>query len=400
VRLPRTRHTGRALAALAFVVMIAVAIGIIIDLERPQSRFVVQAEVDTAGMKVQENEAAPADPAGDWKAICPPLSIGMAGTLTGPDSETGINIKNGVRLAIEKHNSANAGCQVQIKEFDTKGDPGLLGNLAPDIVRDVYTVGLVGPTFSGVAEATGAIFAASGLVAATASASRDSLSERGWKTFFRAVPSDVAQGRAAANYVKNNLQHRRVCVVDDGAAYGVALTNSAADTFGVLAVSACRLSMLLDSKQFDDAVDRIRGAAPDAVLYGGAAEHGAQLVRRLRDAGSSVAFIWAGGMLDNAFSSEARVAAKNALLSCPCGPAPRWFIDQYRALFGVAPGSYSAEGYDLATIMLKGIDGGMRTRPEMLEWMRHYEGQGVARRYRWTSTGELANPTVWIYAVR
>jgi branched-chain amino acid transport system substrate-binding protein len=158
--------------------------------------------------------------------------------------------------------------------------------------------------------------------------------------------------------------------------------------------------MSVGSEQFDSAVIRIRDTAPDAVLYGGAAEQGATLVRRLREAGSSAGFIWAGVLRDDKFISDGSAAAKSALLSCPCGPAPAWFAQKYRAILGVDPGSYSAEGYDLATILLKGIDAGRRTRSEMIEWMRHYDGQGVARRYQWTNTGELTNPTVWMYAVR
>ena len=87
-------------------------------------------------------------------------------------------------------------------------------------------------------------------------------------------------------------------------------------------------------------------------------------------------------------------------MSCPCSPDPEWFAKEYRTKFGSNPGAYSAEGYDLATIMLNGIDAGMLVRPQMLDWMRHYNGRGVARRYQWTDTGELTDPTVWIYKVQ
>ena len=43
------------------------------------------------------------------KAQCPPVSIAMAGALNGPDAQLGINIKNGIQLAVDKHNAANAG---------------------------------------------------------------------------------------------------------------------------------------------------------------------------------------------------------------------------------------------------------------------------------------------------
>ena len=92
--------------------------------------------------------------------------------------------------------------------------------------------------------------------------------------------------------------------------------------------------------------------------------------------------------------------AKDALLSCPCSPDPDRFVQAYRDKFAADSGPYSAEGYDLATIMLNGIDAGMLVRPQMLAWMRNYNGQGVARRYQWTETGELTEPTVWVYKVQ
>ena len=70
-------------------------------------------------------------------ATCPPVSIAMAGALNGPDAALGINIKNGVQLAIDKHNAANPGCQVQLKPFDTEGDPQKATAIAPQIVDEM-----------------------------------------------------------------------------------------------------------------------------------------------------------------------------------------------------------------------------------------------------------------------
>jgi branched-chain amino acid transport system substrate-binding protein len=86
-------------------------------------------------------------------------------------------------------------------------------------------------------------------------------------------------------------------------------------------------------------------------------------------------------------------------LSCPCGPATGSFAEEYTQKFG-EPSTYSAEGYDLGTIMLKGIDSGAITRPALLEYVRNYNGQGVARNYQWTPTGELTSSLIWIYKVQ
>ena len=186
-------------------------------------KIVEQVQIDENGGEVPAQQAAEAvDPAGDGKATCAPVSIAMAGALNGPDAALGINIQNGAKLAVDKHNAANPGCQVELMTFDTEGDPQKATQIAPQIVDDPKIRGLVGPAFSGETEATGDIFNQAGLVAATASATRVSLSENGWKTFFRGLANDGVQGPAVANYMKNTLGYKKVCVIDDSTDYGSA----------------------------------------------------------------------------------------------------------------------------------------------------------------------------------
>ena len=108
---------------------------------------------------------------------------------------------------------------------------------------------------------------------------------------------------------------------------------------------------------------------------------------------SSAAAGVAGGLVAGA-------SAEGALLACPCGPATGTFADEYRAKFNTEPGTYSTEGYDLGTILLKGIDSGAITRPALLEFVRNYKGQGVAREYSWNPQGELETTLIWMYEVK
>ena len=99
-------------------------------------KIVEQVQIDENGGEVKgATGATPADPAGDGKATCPPVSIAMAGALNGPDAALGINIKDGVQLAIDKHNAANPGCQVTLKTFDTEGDPQKATASAPKTLQ-------------------------------------------------------------------------------------------------------------------------------------------------------------------------------------------------------------------------------------------------------------------------
>ncbi|MCX2713885.1 branched-chain amino acid ABC transporter substrate-binding protein [Mycolicibacterium sp. J2] len=364
-------------------------------------KIVEQVQIDENGAEVKAaSGAAPADPAGDGKATCPPVSIAMAGALNGPDAALGINIKNGVQLAIDKHNAANPGCQVQLKPFDTEGDPQKATAIAPQIVDDQYTIGLVGPAFSGETKATGTVFDQAGLVAATASATNPTLSQNGWKTFFRGLANDAVQGPSVANYLKNTLGFKKICVIDDSTDYGLGLATAVRDTLGPVADSGCNISVKKGDKDFSAAVTQVKGVSPDAVFYGGYYSEAAPLVQQLRDGGYTGVFSSADGTKDPEFVKQAGEASKDAILACPCGPATGTFAEEYKKKFNTDAGTYSAEGYDLGTILLKGIDSGAITRPALLDFVKKYNGQGIARNYQWTDKGELTTNLIWIFKVQ
>jgi branched-chain amino acid transport system substrate-binding protein len=364
-------------------------------------KIVEQIPIDANGKEIKPPDVSTAaDPAGDGKANCPPVSIAMAGALTGADAALGINIKNGVQLAIDKHNAANPGCQVQLKPFDTEGDPQKATQIAPQIVDDAFTIGLIGPAFSGETDATGNVFNQAGLVATTASATRVDLSEKGWRTFFRGLGNDGKQGEAVANYLKNTRNAKKVCVIDDSTAYGSGLAQVMRTTLGPVADSSCNISVKKGDKDFSAAVTQVKGASPDAVFYSGYYAEAAPLVQQLRDGGVTATFVSGDGTKDPEFVKQAGSSSKDAILSCPCSPAPPAFADEYTKKFNMPPSTYSSEGYDLGTIMVKGIDAGKITRPDLLEFVRTYNGPGVARQYQWGDTGELANTQIWIYKVQ
>lgn len=364
-------------------------------------KIVAQVQIDENGKEVPAAAgAAPADPAGDGKATCPPVNLAMAGPLTGPDAALGMNIKYGVQLAVDKHNAANPGCQVQLKTFDTEGDPQKATAIAPQIVDDAFTVGLVGPAFSGETKATGGVFDQAGLVAATASATNVSLSQQGWKTFFRGLANDGVQGPSVANYIRNTLNDNKVCVVDDSTDYGLGLAQTIRRTLGPAANATCNISVKKGDKDFSAAVTQVKGANPQSIFYSGYYAEAAPFVQQLRDGGVKATFIAGDGTKDPEFVKQAGEAARDALLSCPCGPATGAFANEYINKFKQEPGTYSTEAYDLGTILLKGIDSGAITRPALLDYVRSYDGQGVGRRYQWTPNGELTTTLIWMYKVQ
>jgi branched-chain amino acid transport system substrate-binding protein len=366
----------------------------------PELKIVGLTQIDQNGAQVQSPAGAtPADPA-NATAPCPPVSIATMVPLTGPDAAFGANIEDGVQLAVDKHNQASPRCQVQLKPFDSEGDPQKATAIAPQIIDDPSVIGLIGPGNSGETNATGAVFDQAGLLAATPSATNVTLSGNGWKTFIRGLANDGVQGPAVAHYLKNTLHSKKVCVIDDSTDYGLGLAQTVRKTLGSLADPTCNVQVKRGEIDFSAAATQVKGINPDAIFYGGYYTEAALLVRQLRDAGVTSTFVSGDASNDPQFSKLGGESTKGVLLSCPCAPASGEFADQYTKKFGQAPGTYTAEGYDLGTIMLKGIDTGHVTRPALLDFVHNYQGQGVARHYQWTSTGELTSTLIWFYEVQ
>ncbi|MFC9788925.1 branched-chain amino acid ABC transporter substrate-binding protein [Rhodococcus sp. NPDC127528] len=340
-----------------------------------------------------------ANPAGSGNATCSGVSLAMAGALTGANSALGQNILYGAKLAIDKHNKANPNCQVTVKQFDTEGDPQKATQVAPNIVSDQSVIGLLGPAFSGETKATGSIFNQAGLPFLTASATNPTLTENGWSTFFRGLGNDNSQGTVVAKYLTGSLGAKKVCVVQDDSDYGVGLAKVVTAELGAAADPACSASVKTGQKDFAATVSQIKGESPDAIWYSGYYAEAAPFVTQLREGGVTATFSSGDGTNDPEFVKQAGQAAKDAILTCPCIPAPPALAKEYEALNGQAPGVYSVEGYDLTTIMLAAIDSGVKDRAGLLAFVKGYDGQGVGKRYQWNDKGELSNALIQIYKV-
>ncbi|MBU4335556.1 MAG: branched-chain amino acid ABC transporter substrate-binding protein [Actinobacteria bacterium] len=358
-------------------------------------------QVDATGKEVKSSGSSEAaTPAGKGDAKCSGISIAMAGALTGANAALGINILDGLSLAVDEHNAANADCQVTVKQFDTEGDPQKATQVAPQIVSDTSVIGLLGPAFSGETKATGPIFNQADLLSLTASATNPALTTNGWSNFFRGLGNDTSQGGAVASYLKDTLGYKKVCVVEDDSDYGIGLAEVVTSTLGSVADSACAAKVKTGDKDFSATVQLIKDAAPDAVYYGGYYAEAAPLLSQLRTGGVTAAFASGDGSNDPEFVKQAGDSAKDAYLTCPCGPATGDFSAAYEAAFGIAPGVYSVEAYDLGTIILAGIDSGVTTRSDLVKFVAAYDGVGLAKNYQWDSTGELASASTWIYQVQ
>ncbi|MDO5751967.1 branched-chain amino acid ABC transporter substrate-binding protein [Arthrobacter sp.] len=339
-------------------------------------------------------------PAGDGKAVCPATTtLAYIGAQTGANAQLGINIFQGIQLAINEHNAANPECQVAFKKFDTEGDPNKATGPVTQATKEEGIIGVVGLPFSGESKATGNIFEQVKMVHITPAATNPGLTENGWTTFFRGLGNDAVQGPAAAKFMTGKLEAKKVYLVQDDSEYGIGLGKTTSDGLGDALIGTDKVTQ--GQKDFSATISKIMNSKADAVFYSGYYAEGAPFDQQLVAKGYTGTFIGPDGLKDDQFIKQAGDASKNAYFTCPCIPGELIpsFAKAYKALTNMDPGTYSIEGYDATTVLLAGIDAGKQDRASLLDWVKNYDADGLSKHYKWNDKGELQAPTVYGYKV-
>ena len=353
----------------------------------------------TSSADAPKQAANAADPAGDGHAQCSGVTLAYAGTINGGSAALGQNIFNAVDLAIKQHNTANPGCQVGFKKFDTEGKPDKAPGIVEQVISEPGIIGVVGLPFSGESKATGDLFERAALVHPTI-ATNPNLTANGWTTFFRGMGNDNVQGPAAARFITENLKAAKVCVLQDDSEYGTSLAASVNAALGPKA--GCADKVKTGQTDFSAVVNKVVTEKPDAIFYSGYYPEAGPLAQQLNDKGVTAKFVAPDAVKDPEFLKSAGSAAANAYFTCPCVPEENFtsFTTAYKASFGIDPGTYSPEGYDMATILLSGIDKGVKNRAGLLDYVKKYNGQGLTKKFAWNNKGELSETPVWSYKVQ
>ncbi|WP_426566939.1 branched-chain amino acid ABC transporter substrate-binding protein [Angustibacter sp. McL0619] len=329
------------------------------------------------------------------------VKIGFFGALTGDAANLGQNIKKGAQLAIDQYNATSPKTKITLVDFDSQGDPAQAPALAKKAVDDKSVIGIVGPAFSGESKAADPLFNEAGLVTISASATNPALSTNGWKTFFRVLGNDASQGPAAAKYIQNVLQAKKVVVVDDASEYGKGLANIVKSTLGSTVVATDTIQQ--KQTDFGPTVTKIKSANADAVFFGGYYAEAGLIKKQMTDAGITAKFVVGDGVKDDGYITAAGAkAAEGTIMTCPCLPPDKaggTFYTDYKKAFNADPATYGAEAYDAASIIIAAVKAGKTSRADVVAFTKAYDQPGVTKQLKFDDKGEPTNVTVWAYKV-
>ena len=336
----------------------------------------------------------------EFKCEKPVAAIALQFAETGDAANLGAPMLKGTQLAVETFNQINPDTCVDLKTFDTQGDPAKAPAVAQAIVGDATILGLVGPGFSGESKAALPLFNEAGLATITGSATNAELQNGGFKVFHRILANDALQGPSIAYYMQGALKPTSIGVIDDASDYGKGLADEVKKILG----ATVKATDSIDPKaaDFSAVVSKMKDANPDAIFFGGYYAEAVKLSKQLRDAGVKAKLVFGDGVKDQAgYADAAGPAAEGALIACPCKDGDEAFVAAWTAKYNSVPGTYGAEYYDAANVFLNVIKGGAKNRAAVLAGVKAYDNLGITKEIKFTKNGEATEAaTIYMYEVK
>jgi branched-chain amino acid transport system substrate-binding protein len=287
------------------------------------------------------------------------IRIGAAGPMTGDQSKMGIDLRNGVELAVAEWNERGGvlGKKIELLSGDDQADPKQAVSIANKFVNQKVTA-VVGHWNSNCSINASSYYDAAHIVAISPASTNPRLTRQGFKTIFRVCGTDDQQGAVAADFAVQNLKLKRIAVLHDKTTYGQGL----ADYFKK-AVEGKVQVVYYDGIQTKDpdykaVLTAINEKRPDAYFFGGVYPEAGRLVRQAKEVGMNIPMITGDGVYDPTFISIAGKSAEGTYVTFgkdPSGlPTTKAFTEKYKAKYG-EPGPYSVYAYDAANIVLSSI---------------------------------------------
>jgi branched-chain amino acid transport system substrate-binding protein len=339
------------------------------------------------------------------------VRIGAASPLTGSQSHIGIDIRNGVQLAIEDANAANldiGGKKVKFRMVaeDDEANPTKAATVAQKLV-DAKVVGVVGHFNSGASIPASKIYSDAGIPQISPSSTNPKYTQQGFKTTFRVVAHDGQQGPTLGRFAVGKLKARRIAVIDDSTAYGQGLADNFEATVKSLGAKVIAREHTTDKDtDFKSILTKIKGLSPDLVMFGGIDPQAGPMVKQMSELGVKARFIGGDGMQTPNFIKLAGNAAEGAMASIPGLPKDKMpggetFLKKYKSKFNAEVELFAPMGYDAVMVFVDAMKRAGSTDPaKFLPEVGKTRLQGVIGPIAFDEKGDLVNGPITIYVVK
>jgi branched-chain amino acid transport system substrate-binding protein len=274
------------------------------------------------------------------------IKIGYAGPMTGDYSQFGVDMSQGMKIAVADLGDLEGWKFDLVAEDDQASAEGAAA-VANKLITDPTFVAMAGHAFSGATSAAMPIYEKAGIPMLSPSATNPDLTTKGSKVFNRNAFTDADQAAGAANFLFTNLGKKKLAAIHDGTDYGQGLAKGVETKFKEMGGEVVAFEAITPGESDYSAVlAAIASKSPDAVYFGGYVGEGAVIANQLKAAGlEGVVFFGGDGIYGNDFLVKAGANSEgvySATLIPPSSAAIDKFNAAYKTAFGTEAGVLSA----------------------------------------------------------
>jgi ABC-type branched-subunit amino acid transport system substrate-binding protein len=339
------------------------------------------------------------------------VTVFVAVPLSGFQANGGQTVLGGVRLMAEELNRQNGllGYRVKVVGVDDESDSDVAVSAAQQVQDAIdagqKVIGIVGHLNSGQTLAAMEIYKDLPIVVITPTSSETSITQQGYRNFFRINANDTVQADVDAAFLVDQVGARRVAIVHNDTPYGIglgremerALKNRGAETVLTLQVTEGQSRFLEEAAKID-------ALQPDAIFYAGYEIEAPYLRADLVENGLDMPMLASDGAFLAATIDESNGTAEGMYVSAfapsPSVAGDAW-IGAYQAVEYRNPDTYSVNGYSAMAILAEGIKkANSLDAAQVAEAIRTLDYQGIIGELQFQPNGDLQNPQVYIFQVQ
>jgi branched-chain amino acid transport system substrate-binding protein len=297
-------------------------------------------------------------------------SIGLMAPISGDAASIGTEQRNWARFAADRFNEEN-GTDFTLVEGDTQLDPAQASTVGQRFASDGDILAVVGPAGSQEVEAVGPIFDREGLPFVSPSATRTSLTDGSFPTFFRVVPNDDAQAPTDAGYIAEDLGAEQVLIVDDQTSYSRPLADAVQSALEEAGVEVSRESVNQSRTDFSALVSGVSDDVDVVFLPWQIAANAQIFGQQLREQGKEAVVFGSDGLfspedftIDGSYVSSFAPDITNIESS---GPLAQAYTAEYGDFGTFGPPVYAAAEVVMTAMLSLCEEGSELTREAVAE---------------------------------
>ncbi len=339
------------------------------------------------------------------------VTVFVAVPLSGFQANGGQTVLGGVRLMAEELNRQNGllGYRVRVIGVDDESDSDVAVSAAQEVQAAIdagdKVIGIVGHLNSGQTLAAMEIYKDLPLVVITPTSSETSITQQGYRNFFRVNANDTVQADVDAAFMVDQLGARRVAVLHNDTPYGIGLGSEMARALENRgATVALTLQVKEGQSRFLEEAARIDAVQPDAIFYAGYEIEAPYLRADLVENGLDMPMLASDGAFLAATIDESNGTAEGMYVSA-FAPSPNiagtpW-IQAYQAVEYRNPDTYSVNGYSAMAVLAEGIKkANSLDAAKVADAIRSLDYKGIIGELQFQPNGDLQNPQVFIFQVQ